>query len=75
MQRLAAALRDCQQVAVAPYWERIHHHLDGEVSRRGRLMVRGGVTALLESLCPMTVWKPPVLEVPGYPPLWPPFTR
>ncbi|MER5933560.1 winged helix-turn-helix domain-containing protein [Streptomyces sp. NPDC002054] len=55
VQRLAAALQDCHEVAVASYWGRIHHHLDGEVARRGRLMVQGEVTALL--------------EIPGYRPL------
>ncbi|WP_405958957.1 winged helix-turn-helix domain-containing protein [Streptomyces sp. NBC_00868] len=74
VQRLAAALHHCHRVAVAPYWGRIHHHLDGEVARRGRLMVRGGVTALLESLCPMAVWNPPVLEIPDYRPLVHPAT-
>ncbi|MFB7183554.1 winged helix-turn-helix domain-containing protein [Streptomyces sp. NPDC056257] len=69
VQRLAASLHACHRVAVAAYWERIRHHLDGEVARRGRFMVRGGVTALLESMGPMIVWRPPVLEVPGYRPL------
>ncbi|MFE6835066.1 winged helix-turn-helix domain-containing protein [Streptomyces sp. NPDC057705] len=69
VQRLAAGLQNCHEVAVAPYWGRIHHHLDGEVAHRGRLMVRGGVSALLESLRPMAMWKPPVLEIPGYRPL------
>lgn len=69
VRRLAAALQDCHRVAVAPYWGRIHQHLDGEVARRGRLMVEGGVGALLDSLRPMALWKAPVLEVPGYRPL------
>ncbi|MDX3540781.1 winged helix-turn-helix domain-containing protein [Streptomyces sp. MB09-01] len=69
IRRLAAALQDCHHVAVAPYWGRIEHHLQGEVARRGRLMVQGGVGSLLDSLRPMAVWKPPVLEIPGYRPL------
>lgn len=69
VRRLAAALRDCHRVAVAPYWGRIHQYLDGEVARRGRLMVQGGVGALLDNLRPMAVWQPPVLEFPGYRPL------
>ncbi|WP_328792520.1 MULTISPECIES: winged helix-turn-helix domain-containing protein [unclassified Streptomyces] len=69
VRRLAAALQDCHRVAVAPYWGRIHQHLDGEVARRGRLMVEGGVGALLNSLRPMALWKAPVLEIPGYRPL------
>ncbi|MFC0600657.1 winged helix-turn-helix domain-containing protein [Streptomyces palmae] len=66
---LADALRDCHNVAVAPYWPRIDQHLQGEVARRGQLMVQGGVEALLNSLRPMAVWNPPVLEIPGYRPL------
>ncbi|MFB7256667.1 winged helix-turn-helix domain-containing protein [Streptomyces nojiriensis] len=69
VRRLVSSLQDCHRVAVAPYWGRIHRHLDGEVARRGRLMVEGGVGALLDSLRPMAVWKPPVLEIPGYRPL------
>ncbi|MEU9305749.1 winged helix-turn-helix domain-containing protein [Streptomyces sp. NPDC048269] len=69
VRRLALALQDCHRVAVAPYWERIDQHLQGEVARRGRLMVQGGVGALLDSLRPMAVWEPPVLEIPGYRPL------
>ncbi|MGZ9935816.1 winged helix-turn-helix domain-containing protein [Streptomyces sp. NC-S4] len=60
--------------AVAPYRGRVHHHLDGEVARRGRLMMRGGVTALLESLCPMALWNPPALEIPDQRPLVHPAT-
>ncbi|MFI1935626.1 winged helix-turn-helix domain-containing protein [Streptomyces purpureus] len=69
VQRLAAALRECHRVGVSPYWDRVHHHLDGEVARRGRLMVQGGVTTLLDSMRPMAMWKSPVLEIPGYRPL------
>ncbi|MFC8917731.1 winged helix-turn-helix domain-containing protein [Streptomyces sp. NPDC057116] len=70
VRRLTAALRDCHRVAVAPYWGRIDQHLEGEVARRGRIMLQGGVGALLDSLRPMAVWRPPVLEVPGYRPLF-----
>ncbi|WP_327266540.1 winged helix-turn-helix domain-containing protein [Streptomyces sp. NBC_01232] len=66
--RLAGALRDCHRVGVASYWGRIHQHLDGDVARRGRLMARGGVAALLDGMGPMVRWRPPVLEIPGYRP-------
>ncbi|WP_246295978.1 winged helix-turn-helix domain-containing protein [Streptomyces caniferus] len=69
VRRLAVALYDCHRVAVAPYWRRIDQHLQGEVARRGRLMVQGGVGKLLNSLRPMAVWNPPVLEIPDYRPL------
>ncbi|MGN5386475.1 winged helix-turn-helix domain-containing protein [Streptomyces sp. JL7001] len=72
--RLAHALRDCHRVAVAPYWGSIRHHLDGEVARQGRLMVGGGVAALLDGMRPMAVWKPPVLEAPDYRPFVHPVT-
>ncbi|MEJ8653350.1 winged helix-turn-helix domain-containing protein [Streptomyces sp. MS1.AVA.3] len=68
VRRLAAALQGCHEAAVAPYWGRISQHLDGELARRGRIMVRGGVGALLDSLRPMVAWKPPVLEIPEYRP-------
>lgn len=74
LRRLGAALQHCHGVAVAPYWPRIDQHLQGEVARRGRLMARGGVGALLDDLRPMAVWRPPVLEVPGYRPLTHPET-
>ncbi|WP_307821993.1 ArsR/SmtB family transcription factor [Streptomyces coffeae] len=69
VRRLATALQHCHRVAVAPYWVRIHRHLDGEVARRGRVMVHGGVEALLDSLRPLVVWRAPVLEISGYHPL------
>ncbi|MFE9400102.1 hypothetical protein [Streptomyces flavidovirens] len=66
VRRLASTLQDCHRVAVAPYRRQIDQHLASEVARRGRLMVHGGVGSLLDSLRPMAVWKPPVLEIPGY---------
>ncbi len=42
------------------------------MARRGRLMVQSGVGALLDSLRPMAVWTPPVLQIPGYRPLFHP---
>ncbi|GAA4936452.1 hypothetical protein GCM10023237_68600 [Streptomyces coeruleoprunus] len=32
-------------------------------------MVQGGVTASLDSMRPMAMWEPPLLEIPGYRPL------
>ncbi|MFD7836099.1 hypothetical protein [Streptomyces sp. NPDC059761] len=69
VQRLAVALKDYHWAAVTPYWGRINQHLDGEVARCARLIVEGGVGALLDGLRPMAVWKSPVLEIPGYRPL------
>ncbi|UQW99265.1 winged helix-turn-helix domain-containing protein [Streptomyces sp. RerS4] len=69
VRRMAVALQGWNRVAVDPYWGRIDQHLVGEVARRGRLMVQGGAGALLDSLRPMAVWQPPVLEIPGYRPL------
>ncbi|GGT21703.1 transcriptional regulator [Streptomyces toxytricini] len=69
MRRLAAALKSCHQVAISPYWGPMEQHLRAETTRRGRLMVQGGVEALLRSLHPMAVWNAPVLEIPGYRPV------
>ncbi len=69
VRRMAGALQGCHRVAVDPYWGRIDQHLQGEVARRGRLMVQGGVGQLLDSLRPMAVGKPPVLDIPAYRPL------
>ncbi|MYW78952.1 transcriptional regulator [Streptomyces sp. SID8369] len=62
--QVAAALRSCHRVTVAPYWGRVRSHL-GEV-RAGyvRALADGGVDRLLATLGgPAARWRPPVLEV------------
>ncbi|WP_405982472.1 ArsR/SmtB family transcription factor [Streptomyces sp. NBC_00158] len=65
-ERMARALSRCHEVAVAPYWDRIRHHLDVELTLLGQLTARSGVAALFGHLHPMLWWKAPVLEIPGY---------
>lgn len=67
-ERLAQALAHCHEVAVAPYWDRIHGHLHAESALLGQLVARNGLAALLDRLHPALQWKAPVLEVPGYRP-------
>ncbi|MFF5447694.1 ArsR/SmtB family transcription factor [Streptomyces sp. NPDC012888] len=66
--RLARALEHCHEVAVAPYWDRIHHHLRAEAVLFGQLVAHDGLAAFLGRLQPLVRWRAPVLEVPGYRP-------
>lgn len=65
-ERMTRALSQCHEVAVAPYWDRIQHHLNLELTLLGQLTARSGVAALFGHLHPMLWWKAPVLEIPGY---------
>ncbi|MFJ2821925.1 ArsR/SmtB family transcription factor [Streptomyces toxytricini] len=67
-ERLAGALEHCHRVAVAPYWDRIHHHLQGESARFGQLNADDGLAVFLGRLQPVVQWRAPVLEIPGYRP-------
>ncbi|WP_069173674.1 ArsR/SmtB family transcription factor [Streptomyces griseus] len=61
--QLAGALRACHRAAIAPYWQQMR--LDLATAREGYVctMAEGGVERLLETLCPLVRWRPPVLEV------------
>ncbi|MFF0746945.1 ArsR/SmtB family transcription factor [Streptomyces sp. NPDC004111] len=61
---LSSALRDCHEVAVSPYWQRVRSHLAAVRSAYARTLSEGGVEQLLASLPgPDLVWRPPVLEM------------
>ncbi|MEU0664195.1 ArsR/SmtB family transcription factor [Streptomyces lavendulocolor] len=64
--RLARALTDLHDVAVAPYWPQASGALHSHAHLLGRLMASAGVQAALESLAPTLRWRPPMLEVPSY---------
>ncbi|MEU3712677.1 helix-turn-helix domain-containing protein [Streptomyces catenulae] len=55
------------RAAVAPYWDRLRAYLEAECEARGRIMMAGGAEQLLATLHPRTVWRAPVLEIPGGP--------
>ncbi|MEU7596522.1 winged helix-turn-helix domain-containing protein [Streptomyces sp. NPDC039022] len=51
------------QVAVQPYWRRVHAHLASVQDLRRDIMCRDGIGALLNSLGPGIRWNAPVLEI------------
>ncbi|MGW1208945.1 ArsR/SmtB family transcription factor [Streptomyces sp. NPDC002499] len=62
--QVAAALRACHGVTVAPYWSRVRSHLSEVRAAYVGTMADGGVEQLLATLCdPLVRWRPPVLEV------------
>lgn len=66
LRQLGEALRTYQQEALAPYWQRVHAHIDADRALRLRGLLDGGAEGLLAGLGPQFRWRPPVLEV-AYP--------
>ncbi|WP_240519236.1 ArsR/SmtB family transcription factor [Amycolatopsis antarctica] len=64
-ERSALAVRDFYRVALAPYWKRMHQHLETEREIRGRIVLSGGIERLLATLHPRMKWEPPYLLVPS----------
>lgn len=60
--RLGDALADYHDAALAPYMARIHALIDADRAVRARVLLDGGVEALLETFRPVLRWRPPVLE-------------
>lgn len=63
LRRLGEALRTYQLEALAPYWQRVHAHIDADRALRLRSLLDGGTEGLLAGLGPQFRWRPPVLEV------------
>ncbi|TQJ92181.1 transcriptional regulator [Streptomyces sp. SLBN-31] len=62
--QVAAALRACHRVTVAPYWGRVRSRLSEVRASYVGAMADGGVERLLSTLSgPLVRWRPPVLEV------------
>jgi DNA-binding transcriptional ArsR family regulator len=57
--RLVQALRDYFEAAVAPHWPVIRAQVDADRDQRTRILVGGGVSAMLNSLRPMLAWSIP----------------
>ncbi|MEV7399982.1 winged helix-turn-helix domain-containing protein [Streptomyces sp. NPDC091267] len=63
LRQLGGALRSYQLEALAPYWQRVHAHIDADRAVRLRSLLDGGTEGLLAGLGPQFRWRPPVLEV------------
>jgi DNA-binding transcriptional ArsR family regulator len=63
LKRLVDALQRYHDLAIAPYWPRIHEHLEGDTIRRGQALALGGVEALLSNLHPKARYGAGVLEL------------
>jgi hypothetical protein len=59
LEKLVQALRDYFELAVAPHWPVIRAQVDADCDQRRRILVDGGVYALLNSLRPMLAWSTP----------------
>ncbi|MFG3257748.1 ArsR/SmtB family transcription factor [Streptomyces sp. NPDC048172] len=66
LRRLGGAVRAYYETAVAPYWSRVHAHVDADRNLRLHALLDGGTEGMLASLGPHFRWQPPVLEV-AYP--------
>ena len=63
LKRLVDTLRRYHDLAIAPYWPRIHEHLEGDTLKRGQTLALGGVEALLSNLHPKASYSGGVLTL------------
>ncbi|MFE0172188.1 ArsR/SmtB family transcription factor [Streptomyces sp. NPDC059002] len=63
LRRLGQALHTYHLEALAPFWRRVHAHVDADRVLRLRSLMEGGTEGLLSGLGPQVRWKTPVLEV------------
>jgi DNA-binding transcriptional ArsR family regulator len=63
LKRLVDELRLYHDLAIAPYWPRIHEHLEGDTLKRGQALALGGVEALLSGLHPKVSYGGGTLEL------------
>jgi DNA-binding transcriptional ArsR family regulator len=52
LRRLVDTLQRYHDLAITPYWPRIHEHLEADMIKRGQVLALGGVEALLSNLHP-----------------------
>lgn len=52
-----------EDLAIAPFWNRIRTLIDADRSRRARTLMDGGLQQLLATLHPTLRWREPVLEL------------
>ena len=63
LKRLVDTLRRYHGLALAPYWPRIHEHLEGDTLKRGQALALGGVETLLSGLHPKASYSGGVLTL------------
>src|SRR5215204_2938744 len=63
LKRLVDTLRRYHDLTIAPYWQRIREHLEGDTIKRGQALAIGGVEALLSGLHPKASYSGGVLEL------------
>src|SRR5215203_4378667 len=63
VKRLVDTLRRYHDLTIAPYWQRIQEHLEGDTIRRGQALALGGVEALLSSVHPKVSYGGGILEL------------
>jgi hypothetical protein len=63
LKRLVDELGHYHDLAIAPYWPRIHEHLEGDTIKRGQALALGGVEALFGGLHPKVGYERGILEL------------
>src|SRR5829696_4056880 len=63
LMRLVDTLQRYHELAIAPYWQRIQEHLEGDTIKRGQILALGGVEALLSGLHPKVSYAGGVLKL------------
>ncbi|ONI88277.1 hypothetical protein ALI144C_07515 [Actinosynnema sp. ALI-1.44] len=63
--QISSTVRRFHQIAIAPYWGRIHHYLTTVHAANGQLMISGGVDRLLRGFTEDVSWAEGVLEIPA----------
>jgi DNA-binding transcriptional ArsR family regulator len=63
LKRLVDTLRRYHDLAIAPYWQRIHEHLEADTIKRGQALALGGVEALFSNLHPKASYSGGVLTL------------
>src|SRR5215218_2759087 len=63
LMRLVDTLQRYHDLTIAPYWQRIQEHLEGDTIKRGQALALGGVEALLSNLHPKASYSGSVLAL------------
>ena len=61
--RIAAALRDCWEILLAPHWPRLQELLDRDVAYRARRLADSGLVGLIDDLHPDIPYRDGAVQV------------